>query len=205
MKRAFLLFAVAILLCNITQAQEPDPDPNLLWVSDPSWENGFHRFLVHPNGNILAGIGSTEFELDGNTGLIIRKFPYPAVFYDISPDGKYISALTDQRCVIDYETEEVVATFYTMYFKKPMGKYHIQVCTNVSCMLLKGKELYAHTSEKLGIKHMERTEDGVFSLEEVECMGACGGAPMIAVNEDFYEYMTAEKIDGILDNLRNSG
>ncbi|MCO5252270.1 MAG: T9SS type A sorting domain-containing protein [Candidatus Kapabacteria bacterium] len=111
MKRAFLLFAVAMLYCNSTLAQEPEPDPNLLWVSDTTWKDGFHRFLVHPNGNILAGIGSTEFELDGNTGKIIREFPYPAVFYDISPDGKYISALTDQRCVIDYETEEVIARF----------------------------------------------------------------------------------------------
>ncbi|MBE2189265.1 MAG: T9SS type A sorting domain-containing protein, partial [Candidatus Kapabacteria bacterium] len=111
MKRAFVLFAVAILYCVPSLAQEPEPDPNLLWVSDPSWVDGFHRFLVHPNGNILAGIGSTEFELDGNTGLIIREFPYPAVFYDISPDGKYISALTDQRCVIDYETEEVIVRF----------------------------------------------------------------------------------------------
>ncbi len=107
MKRAFLFFAVAILFCNTTLAQEPDPDPNLLWVT----EQGYRRFLVHPNGNILAGIGSTEFELDGNTGKIIREFPYPAVFYDISPDGKYISALTDWRCVIDYETEEVIVRF----------------------------------------------------------------------------------------------
>ncbi|MBE2189173.1 MAG: hypothetical protein IAE98_06865, partial [Candidatus Kapabacteria bacterium] len=109
MKRAFVLFAVAMLYCSFSLAQEPEPDPNLLWVSDTTWENGFHRFLVHPNGNILAGIGSTEFELDGNTGKIIREFSYPAVFYDVSPDGKYISALTDQRCVIDYETEEVIA------------------------------------------------------------------------------------------------
>ncbi|MCO5251794.1 MAG: NADH-quinone oxidoreductase subunit NuoE [Candidatus Kapabacteria bacterium] len=97
---------------------------------------------------------------------------------------------------------EGVATFYTMYFKKPMGKYHIQVCTNVSCMLLKGKELYDYTSNKLGLKHNERSEDGMFSLEEVECMGACGGAPMIAVNEDFYEYMNNQKVDEVLDNLK---
>jgi WD40 repeat protein len=107
MKRAFLFLAVAMLYCNTTLAQEPDPDPNLLWKT----ENGYDRFLVHPNGNILAGKYSTEVELDGNTGLIIREFPYPAVFYDISPDGKYISALTDQRCVIDYETQEVVVRF----------------------------------------------------------------------------------------------
>ncbi|MBS3999167.1 MAG: T9SS type A sorting domain-containing protein [Desulfobulbaceae bacterium] len=107
MKRAFVLFAVAILYCNFTLAQEPEPDPNLLWTT----ENSYHRFLVHPNGNILAGKGSTEVELDGNTGEIIREFPYQLIIYDVSPDGKYISALTDQRCVIDYETQEVVARF----------------------------------------------------------------------------------------------
>jgi WD40 repeat protein len=107
MKRVFLFLAVALLYCNITLAQEPDPDPNLLWKT----EGFYHRFLVHPNGNILAGKYSTEVELDGNTGEIIREFPYQVIFYDISPDGKYISALTDQRCVIDYETEEVVERF----------------------------------------------------------------------------------------------
>ncbi len=112
MKRAFLFFAVAILLCNTTLAQEPDPDPNLLWVT----EQGYIRFLVHPNGNILAGRYSTEVELDGNTGEIIREFPYPiAVFYDISPDGKYISGLADsnRRCVIDYESEEILVKYTT--------------------------------------------------------------------------------------------
>lgn len=96
-----------------------------------------------------------------------------------------------------------VASFYTMYFKKPMGKYHLQVCTNVSCMLLKGDEIYHHISEKLHLGHMEKTEDGQFSLEEVECMGACGGAPMMAVNEDFYENLTMEQVDKLLDDLKN--
>ena len=96
-----------------------------------------------------------------------------------------------------------VASFYTMYFKKPMGKFHIQVCTNVSCMLRDGESIYKHVSEKLNIGHMERTENGLFSLEEVECMGACGGAPMIAINEDFYENITFEKIDSLIEELKN--
>jgi NADH-quinone oxidoreductase E subunit len=97
---------------------------------------------------------------------------------------------------------EGVASFYTMFFKKPMGKYHVQVCTNVSCMLRKGDEIFNHISEKLGISHNQRTDDDIFSLEEVECMGACGGAPMIAVNEDFYEYVDIGKVDSIIDNLK---
>jgi WD40 repeat protein len=109
-----VIFAFILLSC-FSNAQ--DPDPSLLWKT----EGFYHRFLVHPNGNILAGKYSTEVELDGNTGEIIREFPYQVIFYDISPDGKYISALTDQRCVIDYETEEVVARFtYENTFPKFM-------------------------------------------------------------------------------------
>ncbi|MBU3700032.1 MAG: NADH-quinone oxidoreductase subunit NuoE [Candidatus Kapabacteria bacterium] len=95
-----------------------------------------------------------------------------------------------------------VASFYTMYFKKPMGKHHVQVCTNVSCMLRGGEQLYKHAKEKLGIGHNQATADGVFSLEEVECMGACGGAPMIAINETFYENATASQLDSLLDARR---
>ncbi|HVZ40811.1 MAG TPA: NAD(P)H-dependent oxidoreductase subunit E [Candidatus Kapabacteria bacterium] len=94
-----------------------------------------------------------------------------------------------------------VASFYTMYFKKPMGQYHVQVCTNVSCMLLGGEKIYDHVCRKYGIGHNERTEDGRFSLEEVECMGACGGAPMVAINEDYYENISIERLDQILDAL----
>lgn len=97
---------------------------------------------------------------------------------------------------------EGVATFYTMYFKKPMGKYHVQVCTNVSCMLREGKKIYNHVADKYGISHNEKTEDGLVSLEEVECMGACGGAPMIAINEDYYENVDIKKVDELLDNLK---
>ncbi len=98
-----------------------------------------------------------------------------------------------------------VVSFYTMYFKKPMGKYHIQVCTNVSCMLLGGEEIFMHLSDKLGIKNLEVTKDGLFSLEEVECMGACGGAPMIAINEDYYENVDISKVDEIIDKLAKNG
>lgn len=95
-----------------------------------------------------------------------------------------------------------VATFYTMYFKKPMGKFHVQVCTNVSCMLRGGENIYDLVSKKYGIKHNECTENGLISLEEVECMGACGGAPMIAINEDFYENVTPLTVDELLSTLK---
>ncbi len=96
-----------------------------------------------------------------------------------------------------------VASFYTMYFKKPMGKYHVQVCTNISCMLRGGEALYTRAQELLGIGNNQKTDDDRFSLEEVECMGACGGAPMIAINEDFYENLTIEEFDKLINNFRN--
>lgn len=94
------------------------------------------------------------------------------------------------------------ATFYTMYHKKPMGKYHIQVCTNVSCMLRGGYEIWKQIKEKYGIDNLGVSEDGLVSIEEVECMGACGYAPMIAVNEDYYEHLTKEKVEEILGTLK---
>lgn len=98
-----------------------------------------------------------------------------------------------------------VATFYTMYFKRPMGKYHLQICTNISCMLSGGYEVFDHVSKQLGIKNKEITSDGIFSIEEVECLGSCATAPMLQVNNrEFYENLTLEKVDQLLDKLRNS-
>lgn len=96
---------------------------------------------------------------------------------------------------------EGVVRFYTMYFKKPMGKYHIQVCTNVSCMLRGGENIWDYFRNKFQIGHMEATPDMKYSLEEVECMGACGGAPMIAINEDYYENITIDRIEQILKSI----
>lgn len=110
---------------------------------------------------------------------------------------KYVAQLLH----LSYSHVYGVATFYTMYFKKPMGKFHIQVCTNVSCMITGGEEIFMHISKKLGIGHNEVTADGKFSLEEVECMGACGGGPMVAINEDYYENMDLEKVDKMIDSL----
>ncbi len=107
---------------------------------------------------------------------------------------KYISELLN----LSLAHVEGVANFYTMYFKKPMGKHHVQVCTNVSCMLRGGEDIFNAFQEKLGIKNNEVTGDGKYSLEEVECMGACGGAPMLAVNEDFYENFEINNIDEFL-------
>jgi NADH-quinone oxidoreductase E subunit len=112
-----------------------------------------------------------------------------------------VMKLVAERLDLPYAHVFGVATFYTMYFKKPMGRYHVQVCTNVSCMLRGGETLYRHVSSKFGIGHNERTADGKFSLEEVECMGACGGAPMVVINEDYHENISIEQLDALLAGL----
>lgn len=106
--------------------------------------------------------------------------------------------------LLEMTQEEVlgVVTFYTMYHQKQMGKFHIQVCTNVSCMLRGGYDIFNQVKEKLGINNLEVTGDGKFSIEEVECMGACGTAPMFAVNEDYYDNLTKDKVTEILDSLK---
>jgi NADH-quinone oxidoreductase subunit E len=98
------------------------------------------------------------------------------------------------------QVDEVIG-YYSMMHKKPIGKHHVQVCTNISCQLRGGEELYEHASRKLGIGHKQTTQDGTFSLEEVECMGACSWAPAIQVNYDFYHNVTAEQLDQIIDSL----
>jgi NADH-quinone oxidoreductase subunit E len=94
-----------------------------------------------------------------------------------------------------------VVTFYSMYKQRASGKYHIQVCTTLSCMLRGSDNLVEHLERKLGIKVGETTPDGKFSLIRVECLGSCGTAPMFQLNDDYYENLTLEKVDQLLDSL----
>jgi NADH-quinone oxidoreductase subunit F len=96
---------------------------------------------------------------------------------------------------------EETLEYYSMLHLKPWGKYHVQVCTNISCMLRGGHRILEHLGQKLNIGHREVTSDGMFSLEEVECIGACTGAPAMQVNYDFYENLTPESVDRIIDAL----
>src|ERR1700680_2449355 len=93
--------------------------------------------------------------------------------------------------------------YYSMLRRKPAGRYHIQVCTNISCMARGAHELYQHVQQRLGIRNREVSETGTFSLEEVECMGACTGAPAMQVNYDFYENLDPDKVDAILEQLQD--
>lgn len=94
-----------------------------------------------------------------------------------------------------------VATFYSMYEHKPVGRHKICLCTNVSCMINGSDGIFEHLQSRLGIGYGEVTEDGKFSLKEVECLGACGGAPMMQIGRTYYENLTPELVDRILDGL----
>jgi NADH-quinone oxidoreductase subunit E len=95
-----------------------------------------------------------------------------------------------------------VISYYSLMRTRPAGKYHVQVCTNISCMLRGGNELLAHCKQRLGIGNKETTPDKVFSLEEVECIGACSWAPAVQVNYDFHENLTPDSMDKVLADYR---
>lgn len=95
-----------------------------------------------------------------------------------------------------------VASFYTMYNKKPVGKYHIQVCTNIACALNSGKKIHQHIKEKLNVNDGDITPDGLFTVCHVECLGSCGTAPMMQINDDYHENLSIEKVDQLIDTLR---
>ncbi|MGA3295106.1 MAG: NADH-quinone oxidoreductase subunit NuoF [Candidatus Acidiferrales bacterium] len=106
---------------------------------------------------------------------------------------------------LDLNTIQVTETlaYYSMLRRKPAGRYHIQVCTNISCMLRGGNELYQHVQKRLGIGNKEVSPSGTFSLEEVECMGACTGAPCMQVNYDFHENLDPDKVDALFEQLQD--
>jgi NADH-quinone oxidoreductase subunit E len=94
-----------------------------------------------------------------------------------------------------------VATFYSMYELKPVGRHKICVCTNVSCMLCGSDDIVSHLQQRLGIGFGQTTADGRFTLKEVECLAACGNAPMMQIGHTYYENLTPEKVDAILADL----
>ncbi|KAK9450596.1 thioredoxin-like [2Fe-2S] ferredoxin-domain-containing protein [Limtongia smithiae] len=96
-----------------------------------------------------------------------------------------------------------VATFYTMYNRTPMGKYHLQVCTTTPCQLCNSDAIISAVMSYLGIQPGETTKDKLFTLSEVECLGACVNAPMIAINDDFYEDLTADGVVAVLKSIQN--
>lgn len=114
---------------------------------------------------------------------------------------KEIARLLDLTPSQVYET----VTFYTMYNRRPIGKYHIQVCRSLMCALVGTENLLAWIHAKLGIKTGQTTPDGLFTLSQVECLGSCGTGPMMQINDDYYERLTQDKTTRILDDLKREG
>jgi NADH-quinone oxidoreductase subunit E len=95
-----------------------------------------------------------------------------------------------------------VVTFYTMYNQKPVGKFHIQLCRTLSCALLGSEDLAGHLQRRFGMKIGETTPDGMFTLKLVECLGSCGSAPAVQINDAYYENLTKDKLDQLLNRLK---
>ncbi|MBZ5612570.1 MAG: NAD(P)H-dependent oxidoreductase subunit E [Acidobacteriia bacterium] len=121
-----------------------------------------------------------------------------------SLSDEVIAELAGRLDLTELEVRNVIS-YYSMLTTKPRGKYNVQVCTNIACMLRGGEEILHHCKKKLGIGHKGTTQDGLFSLEEVECIGACSWAPAVQVNYDFHENLTIEKMDKVLDEYKKKG
>jgi NADH-quinone oxidoreductase subunit F len=147
---------------------------------------------------------SAKFGLFQNRYPVKRSALIPMLMYAQDEYGhisdEMIAEIGKRLDLNNVQIEETLA-YYSMLHRKPMGKHHVQICTNVACMLKGGYELLERAKKRLEIGHKETTEDGIFSLEEVECIGACTGAPAMQVNYDFYENLTALKFDRLIQDL----
>ncbi|KAJ7414034.1 NADH dehydrogenase [ubiquinone] flavoprotein 2, mitochondrial [Willisornis vidua] len=122
----------------------------------------------------------------------------PDTPFEFTPENQKVAEVLEMPPMRVYE----VATFYTMYNRKPVGKYHIQVCTTTPCMLRDSDSILEAIQKKLGIKVGETTPDKLFTLIEVECLGACVNAPMVQINDNYYEDLTPKDIEDIIDELK---
>jgi NADH-quinone oxidoreductase subunit F len=147
---------------------------------------------------------AARFEKLQNAYPVKRSALIPMLMYAQDEAGfvsdEMIAEIAQRLDLRTVEVEETLA-YYSMLRRKPMGKHHVQVCTNVACMLRGGYEILEQAKKRLEIGHKETTSDGVFSLEEVECIGACTGAPAMQVNYDFYENLTPKQFDRIIEEL----
>ena len=151
-------------------------------------------------------------EADARVREIIEKYPrrksaiMPALFivqeeHGWLPDQAY--HWVAERVGVSPAHVRAVATFYTMYYKKPVGTYHIQVCRTLSCMLCGAKKITEAVKERLQLSPGEISEDGMWSYEEVECLGSCGTAPMIEINDVFFENLTVDSLNALMDEIES--
>jgi NADH-quinone oxidoreductase subunit E len=158
---------------------------------------------------ILVDGGSVKFsdQFEGRFAEMLTHYPtkrsvlVPTLLYAQDEVGylseEVIEEIAQRLDLTELEVRNVIS-YYSMLTTKPRGKYNVQVCTNIACLLRGGEELLEHCETKLGIGHKGTTADGLFSLEEVECIGACSWAPAAQVNYDFHENLTVDKLDRVL-------
>ena len=141
---------------------------------------------------------------------IIRKYPVkrsaliPALWLAQKQNGFITSAVMQHIAgIFEISAMEVwgVVSFYTMLKTGPIGEFHVQICNNLSCALMGAGSLLKHLEKRLGVKAGETRGDGKFSIEKMECLDACGGAPCVQINEDYFERMTPEAMDEIISTL----
>lgn len=135
-----------------------------------------------------------------------RSAVIPMLMYAQDETGFVSQELIEEvarRCkVTPLQVDEVVG-YYSMLHRKPLGKFHVQVCTNIACQAVGGEELYAYACKSLKLGNKQVAPDGIISLEEVECMGACSWAPAIQINYDFHHFVTPERFDSLMAALRD--
>jgi NADH-quinone oxidoreductase subunit E len=152
-------------------------------------------------------------ELEARFAKLLRSYPpgrqrsavVPMLLYAQDEIGSVTPELIEEVArrtgVSSLQVDEVIG-YYSMLHRRPLGKYHVQICTNISCLLRGGMELWEYACRSTGLGHKQVSADGLISLEEVECMGACSWAPAVEVNYDFYHDVTPEKLDRLLESLR---
>ncbi len=152
-------------------------------------------------------------ELEARFAKLLNSYPpgrqrsavVPMLLYAQDEIGSVTQELVEEvarRCqVTPLQVDEVIG-YYSMLHRKPLGKYHVQVCTNIACQAVGGEELMEHAGKSLGLKNKGVSADGLISLEEVECMGACSWAPAIQINYDFHHFVTPERFDQLMNALR---
>jgi NADH-quinone oxidoreductase subunit E len=155
----------------------------------PALEEKFARLLtIYPKGRQRSAIVPMLLYAQDEVGHVSQEL---------------IEEVASRVGVQSIQVDEVIG-YYSMLHRKPIGKYNVQVCTNICCMLVGGQELYEHASRTLGIGHKQTTSDGLFTIEEVECMGACSWAPAIQVNYDFHHKVTPERFDQLIEDIRRA-
>lgn len=151
-------------------------------------------------------------ELKEKIESLIKKYPSKEaaileILHTVQKTKNYITEQDinwiSENFSIPYSRLKSVLTFYTMYNLKKTGKYHIQICRNISCHMSGSERIKKYIEKKLNIKEGEVTEDGMWSLSAVECLGSCGTSPVMMINETYYENLTEEKIDKIIEEIKN--